>query len=145
MATSFSCNRLPLSVPNPTAASADFWVYGSSRKRRILWFPKVSVSFNTHATISPSGQTFACDSCSWYGQPDCIHFRTISRTPRNNTSLGPGGPLHPWWLCTGQDVWESRDPRGPGRNLCASESVQERTSTHQLELDIPREVLGLSR
>lgn len=62
--------------------------------------------------------TFSCDSCPWYGRPNCTRSQTISNTRHSSVSLARGGPHYPWWPCTGRDAWATQDRRGLGRSPC---------------------------
>ena len=110
--------RVPLSVPRPMAASATFCVYGSSRRIRSLSRQLVSIYiFEKSAPLIIVAQTSFCGFSPWYAQPSCSRFQTILRIRCSNAFPGPGGPLCPWWLCTGEDALESRDRVVFGRSL----------------------------
>lgn len=97
--------RRPLSVPKPTAASATFCVYGSSRIRRTLSHhsgqyltldkevAKAQWSTSMRAFCS---RTFSYGFSLWYEQPSYVRFQTISHIRRNSSAQRPEDLLGPW-------------------------------------------------
>lgn len=129
--------NVPLSVPNPTAASASFCECGSSRSNRILSQNSASIPPHTvrlcrfpNQPKHPQGAvaqhssnsrvivvlTSAYDSSRVYARPNCTRSQTTSRTRRSSAGLALAGPRCPLSLCTARDAATSRCLRGLGRS-----------------------------